>query len=93
VTEARRTAGLDDLNLKSIWTWAEDARFVVGFGRWASAVSLCDVCGVVDGSGLEGVGEGGELPEAFDPPVLAFGGEEAGGGPTQSHIGAVPVAA
>ena len=71
----------------------EVARFVVGFGCWPSAVSLCDVCGVVDGSGLERGGERGELPESFDPPVLAFGGEEAGGGPTQPHVGTVPVAA
>ena len=51
------------------------------------------MCGVVDGSGLEGGGEDGELPEAFDSTVLAFGGEEAGGGPTQPHVGSVAVAA
>jgi hypothetical protein len=43
--------------------------------RWASSVSRCDAFGVVDGSGLEGGGESGELPEAFDSPVLAFGGQ------------------
>ena len=62
-------------------------------GTWVGlVVSLCDVCGVVDGLGLQGVGEGRELPEAFDSPVLAFGGEQAGGGPTQPHVGTVPVA-
>jgi hypothetical protein len=66
----------------------EVARFVVELrAGWASVVRLCDGFGVVEGSGLEGRGEGGELPVAFDSAVLLFGGEEARGGPAQAHVG------
>jgi hypothetical protein len=54
---------------------------------WASSVRLCDGFGVVEGGGLEGGGEGGELAVAFDPSVLLFGGEDAGCGPAEAHVG------
>ena len=57
-------------------------------------MSLCDGFGAVEGSWLEGGGEGGELAVAFDPAVLLFGGEEPGGGPAEAHVrGSFAVAA
>src|SRR3712207_5056540 len=53
---------------------AEVARFAVELG--GPGLTLCDLDGWVDGcSWLEGSGECGELPEAFDSSVLGFGGE------------------